>query len=130
VIPDPNPNPNPDPDPEPTDDVIICSFAGKAPSSNLVTVTGNYSTSKGTATYAGVSYNTCVKIESATSITVTPPQTMKMTLVFGDNETANIKINGSKVTAESSTYTTEISESTILTKADTRNLFLIVLEKL
>ncbi|MDE5849878.1 MAG: pectate lyase [Muribaculaceae bacterium] len=130
VIPDPNPDPNPDPDPEPSDDVIICSFAGKAPSSNIVKVTGNYSTSKGTATYAGVTYDTCVKMESATSISINPNQAMKMTLVFGDNETANIKINGSKVTAETSTYTTEISESTILTKADTRNLFLIVLEKL
>ena len=69
-------------------------------------------------------------MESATSISINPNQAMKMTLVFGDNETANIKINGSKVTAGNSTYTTEINGSTILTKADTRNLFLIVLEKL
>ncbi len=134
VTPDPDPNPNPDPDPtpdpEPVGDLIICSFEGKAPSSNLVTVSGNYSTSKGTATYAGVTYNTCVKMESATSISVTPPQPMKMTLVFGDTETANLKINGTKVTAAGSIYSTEISESTTLTKADSRNLFLIVLEKL
>ena len=126
--PDPMPDPTPDPTPEPVGDVVICSFTGNTPSSNLVTVTGNYSTSKGTATYAGVTYNTCVKMESATSIAVNPGQAMRMTLVFADTETANIKIDGTKVTASGSTYTTEISGSTTLTKADSRNIFLIVLE--
>ncbi len=128
--PDPDPTPDPTPDPDPVGDLVICSFTGNAPSSSLVTVSGNYSTSKGTATYGGVTYNTCVKMESATSITVNPGKAMKMTLVFADTETASIKIDGTKVTSSTSSYTTEISGSTTLTKADSRNLFLIVLEKI
>lgn len=125
-----------DPDPvEPVDPVegtIICEFTGNQPSSPLVTVSGNYSTSKGVATYGGNTYSTCVKLESATSISVAAGEKeVKMTLVFADTETTpNAKINGTKVTGANSMITQNVSGTVTITKASTFNLFLIVLEQL
>lgn len=112
---------------QPTGTVVI-SFEGKKPSSSIVTVTGNYSTSKGTAKYNNVTYSTCVKMESSTSIVVNAAKSYKMTLVFGDTETASAKINGTKVAGTGSTYTQVISGTTTITKANSVNLFAIVLE--
>lgn len=110
---------------------VVCSFdkTGR-PSSSLFAVTGNGSNSKGTATYGGQSYDTCLKMESATNVTFTTTATQRLTLVFGDTETASFKLDGQKLTGTSSTYTVEAlapGQHTI-TKADSRNLFLIVLE--
>lgn len=107
---------------------VVVSFEGKKPSNTIVTVTGNYSTSKGTATYGGVTYGTCVKLESSTSIVINAAGQYKMTLVFADNETASAKINGTKITGTGSTYTQDISGKTTITKANQVNLFAIVLE--
>ncbi len=112
---------------QPTGTVVV-SFEGKKPSSSIVTVTGNYSTSKGTAKYNNVTYSTCVKMESSTSIVVNAAKSYKMTLVFGDTETASAKINGTKVASTGSTYTQVISGTTTITKANSVNLFAIVLE--
>ena len=111
----------------PSDSTIVVSFDNKTPSNSIVTVQGNYSNSKGTATYNGKTYTMCVKMESSTTITVNATQSYTMTIVFGDSETASIKINGTKVTGSSSTYTTTIDGTTTLTKADSRNVFAIVL---
>lgn len=112
---------------QPTGTVVV-SFEGKKPSSSIVTVTGNYSTSKGTAKYNNVTYSTCVKMESSTSIVVNAAKSYKMTLVFGDTETASAKINGTKVAGTGSTYTQVISGTTTITKANSVILFAIVLE--
>lgn len=112
---------------QPTGTVVV-SFEGKKPSSSIVTVTGNYSTSKGTAKYNNVTYSICVKMESSTSIVVNAAKSYKMTLVFGDTETASAKINGTKVAGTGSTYTQVISGTTTITKANSVNLFAIVLE--
>lgn len=121
---------DPDPDPVPTPDgAVLCSFEGKAPSSNLVTVSGNYSTSKGSATYGGNTYSTCVKLESSTSIAVNVgTANYNMTLVFGDSETASAKIDGTKISGSGSTYTTAITGTVTITKDKSVNLYLIVLE--
>lgn len=111
---------------QPTGTVVI-SFEGKKPSNDIVTVTGSYSTSKGTATYGGVTYSTCVKMESKTNIVVNATKAYKMTLVFGDSETASAKIDGTKISGSGSTYTQDISGKTTITKANSVNLFAIVL---
>ena len=108
---------------------VLCTFTGGAPSSSLFSVTGNYSTSKGSATIDGTVYNTCVKMESSTSISFTLTESKKMTLYFADSETASIKVDGTKQTATGSTYTATVAAgSHTLTKADSRNLFGIKLE--
>ncbi len=95
----------------------------------MFTVSGNYSTSKGSATYDGKTYGTCLKMESATSVTFSVSKEMTMTLVFGDSETGSVKVNGTKLTSQTSQITTSlVPGDVVLTKADSRNLFLIILE--
>ncbi len=95
----------------------------------MFTVTGNYSNAKGTATYDGKTYSICLKLESATSVAFNLAKPMKMTLVFADTETGSIKINGTKQTSTGSQLTADLPAGSVtLTKADSRNLFLIILE--
>lgn len=118
----------------PIEGTIGCNFQSKAPSYTSFTVSGNYSDSKGTATVDGVTYTTCLKIESSTSISFTTTEKMKMTLYFGSNDTkCSIKVDGTKVSGDTATKTliTEIEAgSHTLTKADSCNLFFIKLEKI
>ena len=118
----------------PIEGTIGCNFQSKAPSNSSFTVSGNYSDSKGTATVDGVTYTTCLKIESSTSISFTTTEKMKMTLYFGSNDTkCSIKVDGTKVSGDTATktLTTEIEAgSHTLTKADSCNLFFIKLEKI
>ena len=127
--PDPDPTPDPDPDPVPDGEKVVCDFSAKAPSNSMFTVTGNYSNAKGTATYDGKTYNICLKLESATSVAFNLAKPMKMTLVFADTETGSIKINGTKQTSTASQLNADLPAGSVtLTKADSRNLFLIILE--
>lgn len=115
----------------PVEGAVVCSFDKTGtPSSSLFTVMGNGSNSKGTATYNGKTYNTCLKMESTTNISFTTTKPMKLTLVFADTETASFKLDGKKTVGTGSTYTFDslpAGEHTI-TKQDIRNLFLIVIE--
>ena len=98
--------------------------------SSIFTVTGNTSTSKGTATYNGTSYTKCLKMESSTNVSFTTTSEMTLTLVFGPTEGGkNVKINGEKVaTASDGTLTFTLSAgSHTITKGDSMNLFLIIL---
>ena len=117
----------------PIEGTIDGNFQSKAPSNTSFTVSGNYSDSKGSATVDGVTYTTCLKIESSTSISFTTTEKMKMTLYFGSNDTkCSIKVDGTKVSGDTATktLTTEIEAgSHTLTKADSCNLFYIKLEK-
>ena len=111
---------------------VLVTFTDSKPSSSIVTVSGNYSTSKGTATIDGTSYSTCVKMESATNISVTVDKKVTMTLYFSSADTkTNAKIDGKKPaevnavidsTAKTMTVTMDAGSHTI-TKQDTCNLF-------
>ncbi|MBR1400093.1 MAG: right-handed parallel beta-helix repeat-containing protein [Prevotella sp.] len=109
---------------------VLCTFnKSGTPSSNLFTISGNGSDSKGTVSIDGTSYSTCLKIETATSIKFNLSQTMKMTLYFGPSETASIKINGTKITGSGNTYTQTLQAGDYeLTKDKSVNLFGIKLE--
>lgn len=116
----------------PIEGTVLVTFTGSKPSSSIVTVSGNYSTSKGTATIDGTSYSTCVKMESATNISVTVDKEVTMTLYFSSADTkTNAKIDGKKPaevnavidsTAKTMTVTLDAGSHTI-TKQDTCNLF-------
>jgi pectate lyase len=106
----------------------VCSFAGSKPSSSFVTVSGNYSTSKGSVTYAGTTYKTAVKMESATKITFTLSSEADVTFVFGGSTSAagkQFKLNGSALTLGSDgTLTKTLSAgSYTITKSASINLF-------
>ena len=110
-------------------ETVIVDFSGSASSNtSYVTVnTGNYSTSKGTATYNGTTYSTCLKMESSTDVTLTCPSACSVTLVFGDSETASFKLDGTAYTGSSSTYTLSLDAgSYALTKNSSVNLYLVV----
>ncbi len=116
----------------PIEGTVLVTFTGSKPSSDIVTVSGNYSTSKGTATIDGTSYSTCVKMESATNISVTVDKKVTMTLYFSSADTkTNAKIDGKNPaevnavidsTAKTMTVTMDAGSHTI-TKQDTCNLF-------
>ena len=116
----------------PIEGTVLVTFTDSKPSSSLVTVSGNYSTNKGTATIDGTSYSTCVKMESATNISVTVDKKVTMTLYFCSADTkTNAKIDGKKPaevnavidsTAKTMTVTLDAGSHTI-TKQDTCNLF-------
>ena len=116
----------------PIEGTVLVTFTDSKPSSSIVTVSGNYSTNKGTATIDGTSYSTCVKMESATNISVTVDKKVTMTLYFSSADTkTNAKIDGKKPaevnavidsTAKTMTVTLDAGSHTI-TKQDTCNLF-------
>ena len=116
----------------PIEGTVLVTFTGSKPSSDIVTVSGNYSTSKGSATIDGTSYTTCVKMESATNISVTVDKKVSMILCFGSGDTkVNAKIDGKSAvdvnavidtTAKTMTVTLEAGAHTI-TKQDACNLF-------
>ena len=118
------------PDTPVVEGTILCTFdKSGTPSSSFFTVSGNGSNTKGTATVDGQTYDTCLKMESSTSIKFTLAQSMRMTLYFGDTETASIKIDGEKITGTSSTYATTLAAGAHeLTKDKSVNLFAIKLE--
>ena len=116
----------------PIEGTVLVTFTGSKPSSDIVTVSGNYSTSKGTATIDGTSYSTCVKMESSTNISVTVDKKVSMILYFGSSDAKfNAKIDGKSATdvnavidttAKTMTVTLEAGAHTI-TKQDACNLF-------
>ena len=108
--------------------IVLVTFAGKTPSSSIVTVNGSYSTSKGTATIDGTAYTTCVKMESSTSIKLVLDKKVTATFYFADGETASMKIAGTKIKATGSSYTTSLDAGTHeITKDKSVNLFAIKL---
>ena len=81
----------------PIEGTVLVTFTDSKPSSSIVTVSGNYATNKGTATIDGTSYSTCVKMESATNISVTVDKKVTMTLYFSSADSkTNAKIDGKK----------------------------------
>ena len=107
---------------------VLVTFAGKTPSSSIVTVNGSYSTSKGTATIDGTAYTTCVKMESSTSIKLVLDKKVTATFYFADGETASMKIAGTKIKATGCSYTTTLEAGTHeITKDKSVNLFAIKL---
>lgn len=116
----------------PIEGTVLVTFTDSKPSSSIVTVSGNYATNKGTATIDGTSYSTCVKMESATNISVTVDKKVTMTLYFSSADTkTNAKIDGKKPaevnavidsTAKTMTVTLDAGSHTV-TKQDTCNLF-------
>lgn len=103
---------------------VLVTFTGKSPSSSIVSVTGNYSDSKGQATIDGTTYKICVKMESSTSIRLTVDKKVNATFYFADGEIASMKLAGSKISATGSTYTTTLNAGTYeITKNKSVNLF-------
>ena len=120
-------------EPAPVEGENICYFVGSKPSSEQVKRnTGNSSNNKGIVTYAGKSYDTCIKMEDATSLDITPTHSGNVTLIFGGSTSpANqtIKVDGTKVTLDADgQYTFPVTSGTTynLGKGD-KQLFLYLI---
>lgn len=134
---DPTPDPGTDPTPTPGTDTpaiegtVLVTFTGSKPSGSVVTVSGKYATDKGTATIDGTDYTTCVKMESATNITVKVDKDVTATFYFANGGTASLKVDGSSkisgtvdaLTNVSSYTTTLTAGSHTITKGDIAFLF-------
>lgn len=131
---DPGEEPGEEPGENPGEGDIICTFSSSAGASNdFFTITGNYSGSKGTVSYLGVTYTECLKMESSTSIQFVLSSSMKLTLVFGpkEDEVASMQLNGIDYTDEDSDKIIVVDNleagSYEITKKDVCNLFYIAL---
>jgi hypothetical protein len=68
-----------------------------------VLVKGNSSKDKGSVTYGDKTYSTCIKMESSTSLNITPTYSGNVTLIFGGSTSPakeTIKINDNVVTTD------------------------------
>ena len=111
---------------------VECNFMENKPSNSAFTVSGNYSNSKGSASVNGTTYTVCVKMESSTSIKFSTTEAMTLTLVFSNQDSQNIKVDGTKYTADANSTVITVSLAAgahEITKADTANLFYISLKK-
>lgn len=129
---DPGEDPGEGPGEDPGEGVIICTFSRSTGASNdFFTVTGNYSDSKGTVSYNDSIYTECLKMESSTSITFVLSDSRQLTLVFGPNEAASMKLNGTSYTDEDNDKIILVDRleagSYEITKSGTCNLFYISL---
>ena len=107
---------------------IVHNFTESDKTSDFFTINGNLSTSKGMVFYNNLTLTKCLKIETSTSITFTLTEEKTLILVFVENAT-NIKIDGEKITSDSNIITRKLGAgSHTITKADTMNLFYIVIE--
>ena len=107
---------------------IVHNFTTDGKTSSFFTINGNLSTSKGTVSYNGLTLTQCLKMESSTSITFTLTEAKKLTLVFVES-TSNIKLNGEKLESGTNIIVIDLEPgSYTITKADTKNLFYIILE--
>ena len=90
------------------------------------TISGNYSESKGSVIYNGMTLTKCLKIETATSISFTCDTDSELTLVFNSNFAKKIKIDGVKTAATNGIVKVKVAKGThTITKGDTTNLFYI-----
>ena len=95
---------------------------------DIITVSGNTSTSKGTLPYGGVTYDTCLKMETETSVTLNVGSARTLILCTDGNAGQKIKINNTAyVVAVDGTVTVQINGSCTITKNNSINLFVIVL---
>ena len=96
---------------------------------DFITISGNTSTSKGELIYEDITYKTCLKIETATSIIINSSNA-ELYLYTDAVKDDYIKINDKKIICPNDDglfYTTINGEITI-TKGDSINLFLIIIK--
>jgi hypothetical protein len=131
---DDHPGDDDDPNGETFEGTEICHFTGNQPSSGMVTVTGNYSNSKGKVSYAGKTYSVCVKMESSTQVRITPTAPCTVTLIFGGSTSAAgqaFKLDGTSRTLDNNgqfSFQATSGTTYTLTKDKSINLFLIVFQ--
>jgi len=111
---------------EPEGDVVVHNFTTDGKTSTFFAITGSLSTSKGTVAYEGLTLTQCIKIESSTKIVFTLSEEANLTLVFNDNFTGKIKIDGISYSAAAGVVSLDLATGVHeITKDEVANLFYI-----
>lgn len=112
---------------------VVCHFTGNKPSMSAVElIAGSYSTSKGSVTYGGTNYSTCIKMESSTDLRINTATDCQVTVIFGGTTAANGKqfyLDEELITLDANgqhTFNAEAGTTYQLSKKDGINLFLVV----
>ncbi len=106
------------------------SFTESGKDSDVFAITGNLSTSKGSVTFDGTKYTTCLKMESSTNITFTANANATLTLVFNSSFDGKVKVDGTSYTASNGVVTVDITAgSHKITKGVSANLYFIAITK-
>ncbi len=107
---------------------VVHNFTTSGLSSSFFTIAGNLSTTKGTATYNGLTLTQCLKIETSTSIRFTTTGTSTLKLVFNDANGTRIKVDGTNYAMTGGIVNTTLGTGAhTITKTDVANLFYIEL---
>ena len=119
------------PDTPVSGDAKVHNFTESGTTSDFYSITGSTATSKGTATYNGLTLTKCLKMESSTSIKFTASSAGKLTLVFGGTTAASgksVKVNGTrKKVGSDGTLTVDVAKGAVtVTRGDSINLFYMV----
>jgi len=107
---------------------FVHNFSTDGLNSDYFNITGNLATNKGNVTYGELTLNTCLKLESSTSISFNFSENYKLTVVT-NSSTKNFKLDGNKVDTDQTGVTTvEISAGEhIITKAESGNIYMIII---
>ncbi len=108
---------------------IVHNFTESGLESDYFNISGNLSDSKGTVIYGGLTLTQCLKIESSTLVSFATKDKATLTLVFNDEFTGDIKINGTSYSATNGILILAISAGDYqITQDNVANLYLISLE--
>ncbi len=115
-------------------DSVVHNFTEDGTTSTVFTINGNLSTGKGSQTYNGLTLTQCLKLESATTISFSIEEEMTLVIVLGNSGTyagQTIKVDDTKYTSDANGVVTITltAGSHTLSKADTSNIFLLMLSK-
>lgn len=107
---------------------VVHNFTASGTSSSFFTITGNLSTSKGTVTYNGLTLTQCLKIESSTKISFSTSGTSALKLVFNNENSKRIKVDGTDYTMTGGIVNVSLGAGAhTITKTDVVNLYYIEL---
>jgi hypothetical protein len=107
-----------------TSGYMVQNFTTSGKTSSFYTITGNLSTSYGTATYTGLILTQCLKMESTTNIVFTTTDAGTLTLVFGSSYTGAVWVDGTSYTPASGIVTVSLAAgSHTIKKIGTNYLF-------
>lgn len=104
---------------------VVHNFTLSGKTSTFFNITGNLSTSYGTASYDGLTLTQCLKMETSTNISFTTTEPGTLTLVFGSSYTGTINVDGTIISPSGGiiTRTLAAGKHTILKGSGTNNLF-------
>ncbi|MDO5293523.1 MAG: pectate lyase, partial [bacterium] len=124
---EPTVEPTVKPTAEPTVQPVTHNFTVNGKTSDFFAITGSTTTSKGTVSYQGMSLTTCIKMETATNITFTTERASSLKMVFSNDCTRKIEVDGQVYAVKNGILEIELTAGAhSIKKADTNvNLYYI-----